>query len=161
MPVNTATLTMLHFMLQQPFALTADLLRSQSCSSSVCWPFLPMTVMEITRLLLKSVCLCRSDSTFEQAADYYEGKQTKRGAFKVVLKSTGWGVLVGGVLGAAIAAGLAVLSTSAAAVVAAGAGIYSGASLKQTPYLCQHRQMCCCCDMVLVTELEFQLCPIP
>ncbi len=67
-----------------------------------------MTVMEITRLLLKSVCLCRSDSTFEQAADYYEGKQTKRGAFKVVLKSTGWGVLVGGVLGAAIAAGLAV-----------------------------------------------------
>lgn len=65
-------------------------------------------------------------ATFEQAADCYEGKQTKRGAIKIVLKSTGWGIVIGGALGAAIAAGLAMLSTSGAAVVAAAAGVYSG-----------------------------------
>jgi hypothetical protein len=95
-----------------------------------------MTVMEITCASLNHCACAGLVATFEQAADYYEGKQTKRGAIKIVLKSTGWGILIGGALGAAIAAGLAVLSTSgAAAVVAAAAGLYSGASLNQTKYL--------------------------
>lgn len=119
-----------------------------------------MKIMESTCVSLNQCACAGLVATFEQAADCYEGKQTKRGAIKIVLKSTGWGIVIGGALGAAIAAGLAVLSTSGAAVVAAAAGVYSGAFLKQTTYLCQHKQKTCCFDMVLVTELQFQLCPI-